>query len=838
MDNKKRIVQISALALAVMGLLAAAWPVYAADVGDALYTADIVAVNTGTATTDVAAVCDINTDALIDGKFVTSDLLNTAIQTSGGADIAYMPGVDDDPWVVWISSIGQNEQKNYVFYCGGPAMQTGLCYFPDSGGMTTADNDVSLELGNNFTIEQKGYIDTSAGASKNLVYKDGAFRTYVSALNSIISEVTFPGSVSPYSSTSDGYIYAFNGTYATVQAAASGTVSAGATTFNIGQKYGSFPTVAAVNGGNNTSNSTNHTVNLPSGIVSGNLLLVFFVSDGNPTITFPGGWTQLFQTVYNTTVKFGAWYRIADGTEGATITVTTSASEMSAHTSYRITGYNGVPEVGTSATGITANPNPPSLAPSWGSQATLWLAACGHDYGVDTVSAYPTNYTDGRNDRSNNLDGVGVGTARRSLIAASEDPGTFTLSGANAWVANTVAVQGYAYRIDRGYVYFDTSAIPDSATIASATLYLYGQADNSTTDFNLNIQSGMPTYPHDPLVAADFNTTYYSGIGCDPYNTSGFTIAGYNAITLSATGLTWISKTGTTKLCLRSDEDVSASPPSGDEYVTVYAAEQAGTANDPYLVVNYTTATATPAATCSSGLHIVKTTLSGGTLSLQIDSEAPVTVALAGSIPNNGNNWSFLTNGSVPYMEYHKIWIGGTAPADLKQHIVYERDTTFGDLTANNNDATPTFRTTSSDADVSVTFQNFKPIEAAEYTGTGEETPEMLTTVPDEPEEMYGSEEGGSENIPGAELINPLLEEADIPTDFFWIVAIYGLAAVAVVLSYQFIRSSLLFPAIAGFCVILFFALVTKGDPIPLWTIYPYILNSAGFLVMEKTFGW
>ena len=191
------------------------------------------------------------------------------------------------------------------------------------------------------------------------------------------------------------------------------------------------------------------------------------------------------------------------------------------------------------------------------------------------------------------------------------------------------------------------------------------------------------------------------------------------------------------------------------------------------------------------------------------------------------------------YLEYQKIWVGGTDPEDLMQHIVYERDTIFDDLTTNNNDATPTFRTASSDPDVSVIFQNFEPIKEAEcVVGTEEETPEMLTTVPDEPEELYGGAGGGSENIPGATLINPMLEEAGIPPDFFWIAAIYVLAAVAVVLSYQFIRSSLLFPAIAGFCVILFFSLVTKGDPIPLWTIYPYILNSAGFLVMEKTFGW
>lgn len=202
-----------------------------------------------------------------------------------------------------------------------------------------------------------------------------------------------------------------------------------------------FPQVAAVNGGNDLVNQMNHTVNLPAGINAGDLLLVFFCSDGNPVITFPGGWTQLFQTISGGLVAFCCWYRIADGGEGATITVNTSLNQKTAHTSYRITGYSAVPEVGVSATGVSANPDPPNLAPSWGAKDTLWFASCGYDDGAKTVNAYPANYLNGRNDRSNSVTGCGVGTAERDLNASPENPGTFTLSGADEWVANTVAIQ-------------------------------------------------------------------------------------------------------------------------------------------------------------------------------------------------------------------------------------------------------------------------------------------------------------------------------------------------------------------------------------------------------------
>lgn len=200
-----------------------------------------------------------------------------------------------------------------------------------------------------------------------------------------------------------------------------------------------FPHVAAVNGGNNESETaTEHTVNLPSGIVSGNLLLVFFTGYACGTITFPSGWTQLFSGA-ETYMKLEGWYRIADGTEGSTITVTTLKAWTN-NTSYRITAYSGTPEAGTASTGIDANPNPPNLAPSWGAFNTLWFAAIGTTAHA-SCSAYPTNYTDGRFDAYDiGGSGVGLGSARRELNAISDDPGTFTVNAISRWVANTVVV--------------------------------------------------------------------------------------------------------------------------------------------------------------------------------------------------------------------------------------------------------------------------------------------------------------------------------------------------------------------------------------------------------------
>lgn len=146
----------------------------------------------------------------------------------------------------------------------------------------------------------------------------------------------------------------------------------------------SFPTVAAVNGGNQVAaDVTSHTVNLPASIAANDLLLGFFTSDGDPVITWPGDWTLLFETVTGTAARFSCYYKIASGSEGASITVTTDVNEKSAHTTYRIGvgSFTGTPEAGTSATGTSTTPNPPSLSPSWGANDALWIAALGYDRG-------------------------------------------------------------------------------------------------------------------------------------------------------------------------------------------------------------------------------------------------------------------------------------------------------------------------------------------------------------------------------------------------------------------------------------------------------------------------
>jgi hypothetical protein len=66
----------------------------------------------------------------------------------------------------------------------------------------------------------------------------------------------------------------------------------------------------------------------------------------------------------------------------------------------------------------------------------------GIDGNEPRVTGYPTNYTNGREDRAPGGNGVVGGAARRENAVGAEDPGTFAHSGGNtAWRGVTIAVR-------------------------------------------------------------------------------------------------------------------------------------------------------------------------------------------------------------------------------------------------------------------------------------------------------------------------------------------------------------------------------------------------------------
>jgi len=146
------------------------------------------------------------------------------------------------------------------------------------------------------------------------------------------------------------------------------------------------------------------------------------------------------------------------------------------------------------------------------------------------------------------------------------------------------------YLCNHFYINFDTSDIPDDATIDSATLSLYGRDDQSDTDFTLEVYAhnwGDTLETGDWLIPGDF-----SGLTRVAYKSTsgGISNSAYTDFSSDAAFLTNISKTGFTRLVGTSDRFIATTEPTGRERVRFYVNEDAG--KQPKLVVAYTEAAA------------------------------------------------------------------------------------------------------------------------------------------------------------------------------------------------------------------------------------------------------
>lgn len=188
---------------------------------------------------------------------------------------------------------------------------------------------------------------------------------------------------------------------------------------------------------------------------AGDLLLLFVRTAGAQTVTSVVAGAGKTMTNFATSVadatddQTTGWYRQCDGTEDTgNFAVDLSAAAKGAVAAYRITGAadpaTQQPEE-FEATGTGANPDPPEGTPTGGSKDYLWVVFCAAD-GEQADATAPTNYNNSFVATNSGAGGAvatncRIGLGSRTLTAATEDPGVFTLgAAANGWTAWTVAV--------------------------------------------------------------------------------------------------------------------------------------------------------------------------------------------------------------------------------------------------------------------------------------------------------------------------------------------------------------------------------------------------------------
>lgn len=115
---------------------------------------------------------------MADNGFFNSTANDTRIETLGGLDKPHM--VTDDKTFTAIP-VPAGSQTNLYFTTG--ESEQDFCIIPGYGGYVTVDDEDSIELGDNFTVEQSGWVDATA-------LPDGGiedFTTYI--------EVDVPGKI-------------------------------------------------------------------------------------------------------------------------------------------------------------------------------------------------------------------------------------------------------------------------------------------------------------------------------------------------------------------------------------------------------------------------------------------------------------------------------------------------------------------------------------------------------------------------------------------------------------------------------------------------------------------
>lgn len=167
MKKYRGIIIIAALFILILPAVASA-----SDISNALWSATLRVTNSGEETSNVATVFSANTAAMIENGFLNSDADDVVIRY-GADDVPFMPGYDDNPWPVFVESEnGEESNFDYDFYSGN-ATGGKIRYFPSASGMSVSDN-ANLELGSDGSVEVKAYIDTTAGASKDIFsHSDG-----------------------------------------------------------------------------------------------------------------------------------------------------------------------------------------------------------------------------------------------------------------------------------------------------------------------------------------------------------------------------------------------------------------------------------------------------------------------------------------------------------------------------------------------------------------------------------------------------------------------------------------------------------------------------------------
>lgn len=213
-----------------------------------------------------------------------------------------------------------------------------------------------------------------------------------------------------------------------------------------------FPTLRATSNFIDNTVQNSHNVTLPSGTTTGDLVILFGYFGGlsgldDVNVDTPSGWARIGHFDSGTAAEVNIYATIASGPlSSVTLTKQPSDDAFTAYTNgYSFSAHSHdmsfLPEVSSIGSQTTQFPDPPSLAlpGDWGASPHVTWLSCVFRFLTNTTSAVSAGYGD--------LVTTGDGatrmmSARRNLIATTEDPGAWTTSASAVAIPFTIGVRG------------------------------------------------------------------------------------------------------------------------------------------------------------------------------------------------------------------------------------------------------------------------------------------------------------------------------------------------------------------------------------------------------------
>ncbi|MFH1255610.1 MAG: RHS repeat-associated core domain-containing protein [bacterium] len=192
-------------------------------------------------------------------------------------------------------------------------------------------------------------------------------------------------------------------------------------------------------------------------------------------------------------------------------------------------------------------------------------------------------------------------TAMKSRVYAGNGDGDMYVDVDNNWNARHNAASGIVYdktpaairsgnydmdQLWRAFLPFNTSGLPDDAVISAATLNIYVDFMFTGGYFGIT-QTNQAAISS--LTAEDYDACGFTHNPVEGTNArTKITATGWKSFALNTNGMNWISKTGYTKLGIRTAADLDDTAVYSDQFIRFHSSEQPGTETDPYLDITYT----------------------------------------------------------------------------------------------------------------------------------------------------------------------------------------------------------------------------------------------------------